>query len=139
MTRDAVHQSSRRPNKAKKNMNTLEKQVTNVIESSIHDAMKTSLTAYGSPLNAFVNEVLKEHEQELKSLMRESLGTVVTSQDFKASVREAFSHKVARTLVENLDGAVKQAADKLKQDPTIKAQMVLAIQKIVDSSGETTK
>jgi len=120
-------------------MNTLEKQVTNVIESSIHDAMKTSLTAYGSPLNAFVNEVLKEHEQELKSLMRESLGTVVTSQDFKASVREAFSHKVARTLVENLDGAVKQAADKLKQDPTIKAQMVLAIQKIVDSSGETTK
>lgn len=115
-------------------MNTIEKQIIHAVEASLHDVIKSSLGGYHSPLTKYVADIIGEHEAELKVIMREALGSVVASKDFKASVREAFLHKVARTLVENLDGAVKQAADKLKQDPTIKAQMVLAIQNIVDSS-----
>lgn len=112
------------------------KEILNVVRQSIQEAIKTSLcSGYGnSPMIKMVNEVVNEHDTELRTIMREALSSVVASPEFRVSVKEAFLHKVARTLVENLDGAVKQAADKLKQDPTIKAQMVLAIQSIVDSA-----
>lgn len=112
----------------------LNKEILNTVRSSIHEAVKSSLNGYSSPLTKLVNETVAEHDTELRSIMREALSQVVASKEFRSSVKEAFLHKVARTLVENLDGAVKHAADKLKQDPTIKAQMVLAIQAIVDSA-----
>ena len=112
----------------------LNKEILNTVRNSIHEAIKASLNGYSSPLTKMVNDVVLEHDAELRTIMREALSSVVASKEFRASVKEAFLHKVARTLVDNLDGAVKQAAEKLKQDPTIKAQMVLAIQAIVDSA-----
>ncbi len=110
------------------------REIVNALKDGLRDAIKSKLGGYSSPLDGYVKEVVHEHEAELKGIMREALSQVVASPEFRVSVKEAFLHKVARTLVENLDGAVKQAADKLKQDPTIKAQMVLAIQSIVDSA-----
>lgn len=112
----------------------LNKEIMNVVRSSLHESIKSNLNGYSSPLTKMVNDVVNEHDTELRGIMREALSQVVVSSEFKASVKEAFLHKVARTLVDNLDGAVKQAADKLKQDPTIKAQMVLAIQSIIDKA-----
>ena len=116
-------------------MNTdLNKEILIIIQHSLREAIKTKLTGYNSPLDKYIADVVSEHQDSLKGIMREALGSVVASPEFRASVKDAFIHKLGRTLVDQLDGSVKQAAEKLRNDPTIKAQMVLAIQNIVDSA-----
>lgn len=111
----------------------LEKETIRSIQSSLQEAIKSQLTGYNSPLSKFVGCVLTEKEEELKGIMREVLSEITASKDFKKGLKEAFLHKVSRTLVDNLDGSVKQAVDSLRQDPTVKARIVLAVQAIIDS------
>lgn len=110
----------------------LEKEVINSLKSGIQKAVETCLVGYSSPLVKFASAVVEEKEEELKSIMRDALSEVTASKEFKASIKEAFLHKVARTFVDKLDGSVKQAVDSLRQDPTVKARIVLAVQAIID-------
>lgn len=117
------------------NKSELEKKAIEAMHKGIGDALvKVLMDDYNSPFKKFAYEVVQEQQEELKKMMREVLSEVTTAEDFRPSVKEAFRHKVARTLVDQLDGEVKAQADKLRQDPTIKAQMILAIQRIIEGA-----
>lgn len=100
------------------------------------DSLKTMLKdSYSSPSRNVVNRVFEELAPEMESSLREVLKEVVLDEQFKLDLKEAFRHRVAKQLVGELAGAVEKATTSLKQDPRIKAEMVLAIENIISKES----
>lgn len=113
-------------------MSELEKQILNISKNAIADAIQKELVGYNKPLSAMANEVVSENKQEIKSIMDESFKGVIRSDGFDIMVKEEFNRKIAKLLVGQLSGEVEKAVNTFKQDPTLKAKMILAIENIIN-------
>lgn len=111
---------------------TLEQDILSVTQNSIQAAIKESLTKYDSPLVKLVTQVVNEHSQQLKQIISESFDEVIQMDEFKAAIRDGFSHKVARTIISNNDGLFEKVSNELKQDSVFKAKMSLAVANVVN-------
>lgn len=80
-----------------------------------------------------VKEVMNEEQSQkkLEKFVRQTLSFLQDDKVFEKSVKEEFQHKVAKTMVGKLEGTVEYAVDKIRQNPTLRAEMILAIEKII--------
>ena len=69
---------------------------------------------------------------ELKEIVDSSFKKVIRTEEFKASIVSAFSHKIARSIISNNDGLFDKVNNELKQDPVFKSKITLAISNIVE-------
>lgn len=113
-------------------MSDLEKQILNISKSAIAQAVEKELVGYDKPLSKMANKVISENETELKSIMDNSFKSVIRSEGFEETVREEFNRKIAKLLVGQLSGEVEKAVNNFRQDPTLRARMILAIQEIIN-------
>jgi hypothetical protein len=111
---------------------SLESDILQVMQHSIDETIKSVLTGYNSPLTKLVAEVVVNHSGELKSIISDSFAQVIRTDDFKQSIVNAFSHKVAKTIISNNDGLFDKVSNELKQDAGFKAKMVLAVSNIIE-------
>src|SRR5215208_896950 len=88
------------------------------IGKAIGDALTTS---YDSPLKKLVNSVINENTTELKNLISDSFTSVIRTTEFKQSIINAFSHKIAKTIISNNDGLFDKVSNELKQDNVFKS------------------
>lgn len=108
-------------------------QLIQIAKEAIRDKIVEKFTSnWSSPINKLADEVVLAHSEELKSMFEECLGLITNDKRFKDIVKEEFTHKVAKSLVAKLEGTVENAVDKLKNDPTLKARMILAIEGIIN-------
>lgn len=115
---------------------TLEQDILSTAQISIQKAIQESLTGYNSPLVKLVTSVINENSTELKSIISDSFKEVIKLDDFKASIRTGFSHKIARTIISNNDGLFDKVSNELKQDAVFKSKMSLAVANVVDECLE---
>jgi hypothetical protein len=111
---------------------TLEQDILHTAQKAINDSIKSCLSSYGSPLIKLVESVVSENSSELRGIISDSFKTVIRTEEFKSSIVNAFSHKVARTIISNNDGLFDKVANELKQDAVFKAKMALAVSNVVD-------
>lgn len=111
---------------------TLEQDILKTSQIAIHDAITKTLTAYDSPIVKLVKVVVDENSLELKQLISDSFIKVIRTDDFKVSIINAFSHKVARTIISNNDGLFDKVSNELKQDAIFKSKMALAVANVVE-------
>jgi len=74
----------------------LELDVLRNVQTSIQKAIHESLTGYNSPLIKLVTKVIEDKSTELKTIISDSFDEVIKLDEFKKSIREGFSHKIAR-------------------------------------------
>ena len=116
-----------------KTLTDFEKQVLSIMQTSINDTIKARMTDYNSPLRPLIDDAFKVHADSIRKILYEAMGEAIKENDFKESIKQAFYHKVSRGLVEGLTGSVDKAINAFKQDPTIKAKMVLAIENVINA------
>lgn len=92
--------------------------------------------SYASPARNVVDRVFEELSGEYEEVLREVLKEIIADKKFKEAVKEEFRHKVAKLLVSDLSGSVEKAVNKFRQDSTLKARMILAIENIIDSAED---
>ena len=109
-----------------------EEDILNVTKQSVQKAIQEALTKYDSPLVKLVGIVINEHSTELKTLISDSFEKAIRTEDFKDSILDGFSHKVARTIISNNDGLFEKVTNDLRQDPVFKSKMVVAVANIVN-------
>ena len=110
----------------------LEREILRTAQTSINEAIKAALIGYNSPLTKLVMEVVNQETPLLRSIIYDSFNQVIRTDDFKASIVSAFSHKVARSIISNNDGLFDKVANELKQDSIFKAKMALAVSNVVN-------
>lgn len=119
-------------------MTELEKQISKQIKSSLSEVIIKNLTGYNSPMTELIKDVFQSERENVSLIMKAVLSDVISSPEFKATIKDEFNRKVAKFLVGSLEGQVKRASEVLKQDPAFKSRMILAVQNIVDSELEKT-
>ena len=114
---------------------TLESEILKTAQMAVGEAIHTNLTGYNMPLQKLCNAVVDEHSNELKAIIEEAFTRTITNKDFKIAVNNAFTHKLARVLVDKMDGALEKRINELRSDPTIKAKMILAVEQAIKDKG----
>lgn len=114
------------------NINSLEQQIADAAKGAVSAAVQSSLTGYSSPLQKMVNDIVGERAETIKDLLRDGLDSALNSSAFKKEVRDAFNHKLARTLMSKYEGEIEKQANALRQQPEFRARVVLAIEAIVN-------
>ncbi len=110
----------------------LEQDISNSVQKSIAESIKNVLTGYQSPLNQLVAGVINENCTFLRSIISDSFNQVIRTEDFKQSIVDAFSHKVARSIISNNEGLFDKVSNDLKQDAVFKAKMAMAVANVVE-------
>lgn len=113
-------------------MNDLERQVLNQVQSSIAKAIDSELVGYNKPLSKIAEKVINNNFDEVYAIMNDAFKKVVRTKEFKDTILTEFEHKVAKLLVGQMSGYVEKAVNSVKQDPTLKAKMILAIENIIE-------
>lgn len=117
-----------------------EKIILTTVQEGINEAIKKRLIDdYNSPIKPLIDDVIKGHLESLRSILNVSLSETIKSCEFKESMAQAFRHKLARGCIDSLAGSLEKAINALKSDPTIKAKMVLAIEKVIEESNQKIK
>lgn len=116
-------------------MEDLEKAILHDAQKAIGEAIKTNLTKYNSNFNKLVNEVVLNHQEELKKIIDTNFTKVIKSNDFNNAVRTAFEHKLAKILVQKLEGSVEKCVTTLRSNPTTRAKMILAVEEIIKNTN----
>jgi len=111
---------------------TLETDILKTAQLAIHESIQKALTDYNSPLKKLTELVINENNSFLKELISNCFNSVIRTEDFKQSIINAFSHKVARTIISNNDGLFEKVSNELKQDAIFKSKMSLAISNVVE-------
>lgn len=110
----------------------LEPRILSTCQSAISDAIKNVLTGYNSPLSALILSVVNSHSAELRDIINGSFEQVIRTEDFKKSILEAFSHKIARGVISGQQGLFDQVANELKQDAVFRSKVTVAIANVVN-------
>ena len=111
---------------------TLEQDILRTAQIAMNESIQKVLTDYSSPLKKLVEVVVSENTTFLKQLISESFNTVIRTDEFKSSIINAFSHKVARSIISNNDGLFDKVSNELKQDAIFKSKMALAVSNVVE-------
>lgn len=111
---------------------TLEQDILRTAQIAMNESIQKVLTDYSSPLKKLVEAVISENTTFLKQLISESFNTVIKTDEFKNSIINAFSHKVARNIISNNDGLFDKVSNELKQDAVFKSKMALAVSNVVE-------
>jgi hypothetical protein len=108
-----------------------ESEIQEIVLSGLKEKIATRYTY--EIVDNMVRDVMNEEksQEKLKKFVRETLSFLTNDKQFEKAVKEEFQHKVAKSMVGKLEGTVEKAVDILRQDPTLRAEMVLAIEKII--------
>lgn len=109
-----------------------EQDILKTAQQSINEAIAKCMTGYDSPMNKLVKSVVDENSAELRNIISSSFTQVIRTDEFKQAVVNAFSHKVARTIISNNDGLFDKVSNELKQDAVFKSKMAIAVSNVVD-------
>ncbi len=110
-----------------------DKQVAEIVINSLYEQFNKVINAdYSSPILAIAKEVIAENTETIKKEFQSALDLSFNDKEFRNIVREEFKRKVAKTLVGKLEGEVDRAVAAIRNDQTIRARMILAIEKIVN-------
>ena len=110
----------------------LERDILQTAQNSISKAVETVLVGYDSPLTKLVKIVVEQNSSELRQIISDSFSSVIKKEEFKKSILDAFSHKVARTIISNNEGLFDKVSNELKQDSVFKAKMSIAVANVVE-------
>lgn len=117
----------------------LEKDILQVLQVSMNKAIQESLSGYNSPLIKLVNNVIESKSTELRKIIADSFDNAIAKDEFKSAIREGFSHKIARTLINNNGGLFDKVSNELKQDAVFKSKMAIAVANVVNECMEERK
>ena len=110
-----------------------ENQVRRLIAESLREAL--AKPDYRSPIPDIVKSVMAEFHDDISATCRAALADITSDPEFAAILRKELKHKMARTLTAELSGSIDKAVNAFRQDPRIRADMVRAIERIIESEG----
>ena len=111
---------------------SLEADILRSAQAGIAKAIQDSLAGYNSPLLELVKNVVASNNGELRQIISDSFKLVIGKEEFKKSIVDAFSHKVARTIISNNDGLFDKVSNELRQDSVFKSRMAIAVSNVVE-------
>ena len=111
---------------------SLEQDILKTAQNSIAKALEESLLNYNSPLIKIIQNVINNNAGIFEEIIEAQIKELASSNEFAAEIKAQLNHSIARALLSCTDSFSKKIVNDLKSNPTVKAKMVVAIEKIVE-------
>jgi hypothetical protein len=111
---------------------SLESDILQVVQNSMQKSIQECLTKYDSPLIKLITNVVNDNSIELKKIISDSFNDVIKKEEFKQSIKDGFSHKIARALISTNNSMFEKISNELKQDAVFKSKISIAIDNVVN-------
>jgi len=108
--------------------------IENMVFEGIREAIPAALSSYTNPLHEIVRQVIEDNEKDLYDIFSKNLKSIISDKKFNCMISDEFKRKVAKNLVGSLEGSVEKSVNIYRQNPTLKAEMIIAIQNIIDDN-----
>jgi DNA-binding FrmR family transcriptional regulator len=112
----------------------LEQRIFDEAKNAIGESIVKQLSAFNSPLNELAKQVVSEHSDAIKQVMRDAMGQTVNSDEFKKEVIGQFVHRLAKTFVGDMDSVVSKTTATLKSDPVFRSRAILAMEQLIEET-----
>jgi len=113
----------------------MEKQILESINEAVSKSITTALTAYNSPLSKLCEEVIAKHRADLFSMLDAEVAELKTTPEFKAAIKDALNHKLAKLMVAKMEGELEKRVNDLRAQPGMRARIVLAVENIIKENS----
>jgi len=110
----------------------LENQISNTASLAVKEAILNSLKGYNSPLSKLCEKVTSDKITEIEKMANDAFDEIVTS-NFKENFKDALSQRLCKLLVSKFEGQFEKQINALRSHPEMKAKMVLAITKAIET------
>lgn len=112
--------------------NNLESIVRNQLKASVGEAViKTLTSGYQSPFAKLVGDVFESERKNTEKIVKEVFNEVISTDEFKKSLKEEFQRKVAKALIGKMSGQVEKAVNELTKDPTFRPKLILSVNNLI--------
>lgn len=106
------------------------------IQKAIGDAIVKAFAgrladSYDSPLKKIADKIVAQNEDALVKTVSDQFALAISTDEFRCAARDHLVHQLARSLMSKLESHVDKAANVIKSNPATKAQMIVAIERIV--------
>ena len=103
------------------------------LKSAVYEALKDKIHSAINyvELHKMIDGVIEERQPEFDKLLNNMFDSFFKDADVQAAMLDEFKHKVAKTMIAKLDGAVEKNINKFRQDPATNARLILAVEKII--------
>lgn len=115
-------------------MNNFERNVFDAAINAISHSIDGIFKGYNSPLQLICKKVVDKHSIKIESIIDGAIEKIVYTEDFETEINAAFNKMLARLLIEKMGGELEKSVNKLKSDPTTRAKITVAIDKIISES-----
>jgi hypothetical protein len=114
-----------------------EETIKKIVFDSLYPAFEKSIKeGWRNGIDEIVKEVISENRDTIKEKYDKALKTALAGKHFEKAITDEFQHKVAKNMVAKLEGQVEQAVNVLRQDQTLRAKMVVAIEQIINKHSQ---
>ncbi len=110
----------------------MEKELLKAVKAGIQSAMAGAMASYDSPIKKAVNHVLNEHSPEIARLVNEEVVEMLSSSTFRGALKLEIHSKLGKIIVSKFSGELEKKVNELKQDPTTRARITLAINRLIE-------
>lgn len=111
--------------------------IEEVINKGLESALLEAITnTWKSGIDEIVKDVVSQNREKIEKKYNTILSSVLNGRGFESAITDEFRHKVAKNMVSKLEGQVEQAVNIIRQDQTLRAKMVVAIEKIIEENGK---
>lgn len=111
----------------------LEKSILTEVQDAIKDSIKKKLQdSYNNNLSQLTSKVITEFEPQISSIIREHFTEIVNSDLFRQSIKEAFSHKLAKNIIQVNDSLLDKVHNDLKNDNIFRSKMIIAVSNTIE-------
>lgn len=114
----------------------MEKQILEAINDAVSKSIITALTGYNSPLNKLCEEVVSKHRDDLFAMLDAEVAGLKTTPEFKAAIKDALNHKLAKLMVAKMEGELEKRVNDLRAQPGMRARIVLAVENIIKDNAQ---
>lgn len=109
----------------------MEAKILKQIETALQESITKELVGYNRPLSLLTQKVVAANEPKLYELINKEFSTLINSEDFKEQLKIALNTKLAKTIVSRMGGELEKRVNELKNDPTLKARLTIAINDVL--------
>lgn len=115
-----------------KPMTDLETIILKTAKESVSKSVVSALTeGYDNPMKQLCEKVLNKHKTELSGLIDSEITALISGEEFKNAIKEALTHKLAKTLVSKMGGEIEKRVNELQQNPETRARITVRISELI--------
>lgn len=110
----------------------IEKIIKNTLEDSIKEAIIKVATSYNSPVEAFIKEGLKKHEDKIVKLLDKAFENLLNGKDFQKEMENVLIKRLSQSILAEAGSSVQSVvSDIQRKNPVLKQEIEVAVSKII--------